>query len=435
MCQTVPLQENNSEEQLRAEAINRYIAGERPTDICRELGRSRTWFYKARRRYGQQGRGGLKSQSRAPHRVANRTDEKTEQAIVRIRQAIMKGKDPALRYSNIGAETIAAELERAQISPPSLATINRILHRQGLQQPRAKKAVPNKLPADYPWPSVEQANQLHLLDFVSRTTRTIRRVYSCNLLDQARQWPFLRIITAKTRANVAQFLVSAWQEVGLPQNLYIDNDTVWRGSSYGRRSFSYIVRLCLLLGVEVIFTPPYTPEANPLIENFNGIWDRNFWHRTEFDSLAHLETELGHFERWCRERRPLPQHNRLAAQQLLPDFQPHALSLDFTQHLQPSLPLTEGFIHFIRFVDLEGAFSILNEVWSLPAEQWAGKTIRATIDIAQQRLLVLHQPRPKQPCVLVCQFDYSLPEQPVPLAPDYQRDRLPLWPASELFDC
>jgi hypothetical protein len=433
--QLAPLQPNNSEAQLREEAINRYIGGERPTEICRELGRSRTWFYKTLQRYQQQGRNGLQSRSRAPHQVANRTAEKTEQAIVRVRQAIVSGQEASLRYSNIGAELIAAELQRAGIEPPSLVTINRILRRHGLQRPWAKQRAQSKLPEDYPWPCVQQPNQLHLLDFVTRTTRSIRRLYSCHLLDQARQWPFLRIITTKNRDNVAQFLVSAWQEIGLPQNLYIDNDTVWRGSSYGQRSFSYIVRLCLLLGVEVIFTPAYSPEANPLIEGFNGIWDRNFWQRTEFGSLTHLETELDHFERWARERRPLPNHNRQSPQQLFPDFQPQCLPLDFELHRQPTLPLTEGFVHFIRFVDQQGGFSLLNEQWLLPTEPWAGKTIRATIDVAQQQLFIYHQPRPEAACTLVTQFAYPLAEQPLPLAAVYQRDRLRLWPFSELFDC
>jgi putative transposase len=433
--QSALLQSYDPEAQVREEAINRYIAGERPSDICRTLGRSRTWFYNTLHRYQHGGREALRSQSRAPRHVANRTDEKTEAAIVRIRKAIMAGQDPELRYSNIGAETIAAELERANFTPPSLATINRILRRHTLQQPRPKHKRKRKMPADYPWPRVHQANQLHLLDFVTRTTGSIRRVYSCNLLDKVRQWPFLRIISSKNRDNVAQFLVSAWQEVGLPEALYIDNDTVWRGSSYGKRSFSYIVRLCLLLGVQVIFTPPYTPEANPLIESFNGIWDRNFWQRTDFKSLAHMETELVYFERWCRYRRPLPEHDRLSPSQITPEFGPVCLAVDFDQHQQPALPLTEGFVHFIRFVDKDGIFFLLNEDWSLDTDLWAGKTIRATVDIAQQQLLVYHQPNPHDPCCLVTRFAYELPDEPVPLTAVYQRAYHPLWPDSELCDC
>lgn len=435
MTQTEPLQSHDLEATLREEAINRYLSGGRPTDISRDLGRSRGWFYKTLKRYQQGGRQALQTQSRAPHRVANRTDKTTEAAIVRIRQVILSGEDPELRYSNIGAETIAAELEAAHIRPPSVSTINRILRRHNLQQPRPKGKGKHKLPNDYPWPQVSQANQLHLLDFVTRATGSIRRIYSCNLLDQARQWPYLRLITSKTRENVTQYLVSAWQNVGLPGALYIDNDTVWRGSSYGKRSFSFIVRLCLLLGVQVVFTPPYTPEANPVIESFNGIWDRNFWQRTEFKSLVHMEKELVLFEKWARYRRPIVQFDRQPPAKIMSDFVPSYLPDDFDQHHQPSLPLTEGLVHFIRFVDKDGFFSLLNENWSLDAHLWAGKTIRAVVDIAQQQLMIFHQPNPQLPPCLIKSFAYELSETPVPLPAKYEREFLPLWPLSELCDC
>jgi hypothetical protein len=291
------------------------------------------------------------------------------------------------------------------------------------------------LPADYPWPTVTQPNQMHLLDFVNRTTSTIRRVYACNLLDQARQWPFLRLVTHKNREQVSQFLVSAWQEVGLPQALYIDNDAVWRGSSFGQRSFSFIVRLCLLLGIEVIFIPPYTPEANPLIESFNGIWERNFWQRTAFHSWTQMEGELPYFESWCRFHRPLPEPGRRCADQLQPDFVPRCLPLTFDQHRQSTLPLSEGFLHFIRFVEPDGSFSLLNEVWTLESTTWADKTIRATIDLAQQQLLVYHQANTRSRPTLVQRFVYQLPEVPIPVTPDYQQPTHALWLEPELCDC
>lgn len=434
MKQTEPLQSHDPEAQVRAEAINRYLVGEKPTEICRGLKRSRTWFYKTLRRYQQGGRAGLNSRSRRPQHSVKQTDEKLEAAIVRIRKAITEGEDPALRYGNIGADTIASELETAGLAAPSIATINRILRKHGLQQSRQRRNEKRKLPADYPWPDATQPNQLHLLDFVTRATGSIRRVYSCNLLDQTRQWPYMRLITAKTRQNVADFLVAAWQDVGLPDALHMDNDTVWRGSSSGKRSFSFIVRLCLLLGVEVIFTPPYTPEANPLIESFNGIWDRNFWQRATFASLQHMTTELAHFETWCRYRRPLREHDRLSPSQLNPDFVPVYLPDDFARHHQPSLPLSAGFVHFIRFMDKTGTFSILNESWTVSNDSLVAKTIRATIDIQQQQLTVYHQANPQAAPVVVQRFAYEVAENVEPVSFDFQRSTHSLWPEPEVCD-
>lgn len=435
MTQTEPLQSHDLEAQIREEAINRYLLGEKPATICRTLGRSRTWFYKALRRYREGGRAALRSQSRQPHHAPNKVDEALEAAIVRTRKAITTGEDPVLRYGNIGAEMIASELKRASLTPPSVATINRILRKHGLQQARQKRGRKRRLPDDYPWPRVTTPNQLHLFDFVTRATGSIRRVYSCNLLDQARQYPYMRLIASKSRENVADFLVTAWQEVGLPQALYMDNDTVWRGSSYGKRSFSFIVRLCLLLGVEVIFTPPYTPEANPLIESFNGIWDRNFWQRTTFNSLPHMERELSLFETWCRDRRPLREQQGRSPRELNPEFVPVCLPADFNQHQQPALPLTTGFVHFIRFVDHTGAFSILNEQWSIANTMLQATTIRATIDIEQEQLTVYHQADPQEPPAIVERFAYTIKENALPLASEFQRETLSLWLEPKVCDC
>jgi transposase len=82
---------------LRHEAIDRYIRGEKPSRICKALGRSRRWFYNILKRYRQAGRDGLRTQSRAPHQVHNRTPAEVEAAIVRVRQTITSGQDPELR--------------------------------------------------------------------------------------------------------------------------------------------------------------------------------------------------------------------------------------------------------------------------------------------------------------------------------------------------
>jgi hypothetical protein len=153
---------------LGHEAIDRYIRGEKPSRICKALGRSRRWFYNILKRYRQAGRDGLRTQSRAAHQVHHRTPAEIEAAIVRVRQTITSGQEPELRDANIGAETIAFELERVKLTPPDRATINRVLRRHGLAEPRPGKAQRVKLPDDYPWPPAEPPNALHVFDFVSR---------------------------------------------------------------------------------------------------------------------------------------------------------------------------------------------------------------------------------------------------------------------------
>jgi hypothetical protein len=428
MAEQAPSQPDDPGAVVREQAIDLFISGRSPTAICRQLKRSRPWFYQTLARYRRGGRAGLRSRSRAPKRVHNRTAEDVEAAIVRLRCTITTGTDAELRYANCGADALAGELQRAQITPPHRATINRILKRRDLVRPRRRKSPKRKLPADYPWPQVSAPNALHLLDFVTRAIRGAGRFYSCHLLDQFRHWPFLRAETPKSAEVVSQFLVQGWQEIGLAAGLYIDNDAVWNGGGRGPRVLSRIVRLCLLVGVEVIFLPPYTYEANPVMESFNSLWAANFWGRNEFRDLAHVQAELPVFERYCQHRRPVAECAGQTADQIAPDFVPQRLAASFDQHHQERLPITVGKVHFIRFVSSAGTFSLLNESWQLDQKLWAGTTIRATIDTQKQQLLVYHQPKASPTCTLIAQFDYPLGEEIVPLAAEFRRERPSFWP-------
>ncbi|OUC06929.1 hypothetical protein RY27_17975 [Litorilinea aerophila] len=205
-----------------------------------------------------------------------------------------------MRFGNSGADAIAAELKRAGIEAPSRATINRILRRHGLSNPRPHQRKKQTLPADYPWPQVHHAHVLHAMDFMERVLPGGQRLYACNLLDVFCQWPFLALITSKTKQNVVDFFLAAWQDVGRPNALRVDNDPVWRGSSSASYTFSTLVRLWLYLGVQVIFIPPYTPQANTWIESFNRLWSRNFWERMHFQDLSMVQQALPDFQTYCR---------------------------------------------------------------------------------------------------------------------------------------
>lgn len=434
MNELVPAEDQDDGEALRNEAIDLYLQGLNVTEICRALERSRSWFYETLKRYQQSGRAGLKSKSRAPHVVHNRTKKDVEGAIVRIRQTITAGQDPELRYANIGADSIAFELKRLKLTPPHRATINRILSRHDLVQPRPRKNKSTKLPADYPWPKAEGSNALHQVDFVSRRIGgSGERFYSCHLFDPVRHWPYLRIITTKSAKQVAQVLVSAWQEVGLPVAMQIDNDIVWNGGGRGQRVLSTIVRLCLAVGVEVIFIPPYTPRANGSVESFNDLWDTNFWGRIQFKDVAHIQTELLLFETYCRHRRPLPEFEGQSADQIQPDFEPFVLSPDFDLHQHKRIAVRAGLVHFVRFVSSKGTFSLLNETWTLDQDRWAGCTVRATIDTQAQQLNIYHHPAKADYCQLIVQFDYPLTEQVVPLDLVFTKIRPSIWPSVKLF--
>jgi transposase-like protein len=55
------------EEQRRQRAIELLAEGRRPGDVLRELGRTREWLAKWRRRFEETGAAGLRGRSRAHH--------------------------------------------------------------------------------------------------------------------------------------------------------------------------------------------------------------------------------------------------------------------------------------------------------------------------------------------------------------------------------
>ena len=423
-----PCQSNQEDvEALRNRAIDLYLQGKRPTEIARELKRSRKWFYATLRRFQEEGRAGLREKSRQPHRKPRQIAPEIEAAVVRMRKLILSGEDPVLRYGNYGAEAIAAELRRAGIEPPSRATIYRMLHRHGLVEPRPKRRQQKALPKDYPWPSSSAGATLHVMDFMMRMLPGGQRVYAANLLEMPCQWPFLAVLPAKTRDHVSEFIVSAWQEVGIPGALQVDNDSVWRGSSSAPYTFSFLVRLWLLLGVQVIFIPPYTPQANTWIESFNQIWDRNFWQRNHFLSLQEVQQQLPYFQTYCRERRLLPGteipvqdcHSHQPARRLLPH--------DFQWHRRKRLPLTEGFLHFIRFVDAHGNISFLNAAWPL-GTHWRGKPVRATLDVKLGQVTVFYQKARNAIPQRIAEFSFPIKEEVYPVDERFRRPAPSLWP-------
>jgi hypothetical protein len=107
------------------------------------------------------------------------------------------------------------------------------------------------------------------------------------------------------------------------------------------------------------------------------------------------------------------------------------LPSDFAAQRTTPLPLTAGFVHFIRFVAQDGSFACLNETWWLDKQRWAGKTIRARLDTHQQQLVVFHQSTATAQPSPIAQFDYPLRERAQPLDPCFVRPLTPLWPAAD----
>ena len=110
-----------NEEALRQEAIKLYLQGANVSTIARKLNHSRQWVYKWVCRYDESRPDWSSSLSNAPHNGANKTSLALEEKVIETR--LLLEKSP---HHESGAYAIWHYLQDNGITPPSVATINRI---------------------------------------------------------------------------------------------------------------------------------------------------------------------------------------------------------------------------------------------------------------------------------------------------------------------
>lgn len=110
----------------RQEALQRYLAGEPIEVICREMGCSKSWLYKWKKRHHFTEPDWVQEHSRRPRTSPTKTPSALEAEIVRLRQTL--SPDGSGRVS---ADVIRDHLHQHGVEAiPSRRTIYRILSRQ-----------------------------------------------------------------------------------------------------------------------------------------------------------------------------------------------------------------------------------------------------------------------------------------------------------------
>jgi transposase InsO family protein len=371
-------------EQERIDAVSRYLQGQRASTICRTVGRSRVWLYKWVRRYDPANPAWAQNRSRRPRRGVRATPDAVVRLVCEIRQRLATTK-----YAQKGALAIQWELRRLGVAPvPAAWTINRILKRHGLV------AKPRYLPRGTPYPAVvpRHPNHVHQLDLVGpRYLRGGDRFYGVHLIDAYSNAVALAAVPTKRDAEVVAALVAAWQRLGLPRLLQLDNELSLRGSNRYPRSFGRVLRLCLALGVEVLFIPEGEPWRNGIIERFNDVYDKLFLRSQWFRDLAALRIELPRFEafhnthhRYAKlgQRTPWEVHNPVRRRRL-----PRRFTLP-----RQNLPWRDGRVSFIRLTDHRGAVRFFTESF-LVDPSLVHEYVTGTIQTRAGLLRLRHQGR------------------------------------------
>jgi len=353
----------------RREAARRRLAGESPGAIARDLGRTRQWVAKWAARYDPHDPEWAEARSRAPKRVARRTDAGVEAQVLEVRARL-----EANPWAQVGAPAIAWELEKLGAVVPPERTIERILARAGAterQRPgrRASKGIP------YPVPAAERPGDVAQVDLVGpRHLDGGVRFHALNQIDVASHHAGIEIVQDRADERVLKALHALWTRHGVPARIQFDNG----GPFCSPTGLGEVVRVCLRQGTTPVFIPTREPWRNGTIEHFNDTFDKRFFRQERFSGIEHLAERAGAFERFHNA-----QHRYSATGGDAPDETPTKSKRRVPLALE-ELPAgwpEQGKVEFIRFIRSDHKLRLLSRAFPMPHGS-AYQYVTATLDLA-----------------------------------------------------
>jgi putative transposase len=405
--------DEKQELQLRRQAIRLWLKGLSPSNILKKIRRSRFWLNKWQKRFDRQGSAGLHSQSRKPHHTPTAYAPRIGRLIIQTRRRLVKRK-----VGLIGVRAIRRELYKTLgRHTPSLTTIKRVLQMQRLV------SSPPVAPVVYfPKPLRTVIGTLHALDWTCRYLEAGRKVYAFHTLNLRTRACSQTIAADKSRATVFQHALITWKTLGIPQFLQLDNDAAFCGGYKTPRVFGQFVRLCLYVGIELIFLPIAEPECNGEVEALNGLWSHAFWERRRFASFGHVQRASPEFVQWYMTNYTPPLLTEVTPAQAQRHEVRHRLTVTQLAHLPDPLPLTAGRIHFLRKVKTDGTISILNETWKV-SKRLVGQYIWVTLTTHCRRLDIWYQRSVQHEWRLLKTCAYDIPETVARLRPEFAQSK------------
>jgi len=393
----------------RETIVHLRYAGLKTDEIAVKLDRSEQWVRKWWRRFEQGGWQALAGKSHAPHRHGTEIPEAVKQAVRQTRSELEAEAATGEGLKYIGSLAIRTRLKQKGIRPlPSNSSIERILREAGMT--RLKRKAERII---YPRLQPEEAHILYQVDHAPHYLEGGEQVYNYNAIDPYSRYPTGQVFTRRRAKDARAFLLHVWQEMGIPRYTQVDNEACFSGGFTHEYVLGQCVRLALLVGTELLFSPINHPQSNGTVERFHQAHQKHVWEDTYLADVAAVEGEGERFFILYRERRdhaalagetPRQRHERVPVQTLSASFSPPA----------GKLPIYAGRLHFMRRVKPGGKVSVLNVDWDLPDHDLK-KGVWVTIELTPEgsqlliydeapdvpsRTLLISHPFPVQETVL-----------------------------------
>jgi transposase InsO family protein len=262
------------------------------TELCRRHGISRETFYVWKRRRESGEERWFEERSHAVEHCPHATAARLEKRIIATRE----------RFLHFGPKKIKAWLERelAEETWPATSTINDILKRAGLVEPKRRRRAAigqGEIAAPATRPNEEWS-----IDFKG-WFRTLdgERCDPLTIIDAASRYLIEVRIVDPTWAGVRGALERVFEEIGLPGAIRSDNGTPFGSSGAG--GLSALSVWWLKLGIEPRYIPPSSPQDNGRHERMH----RTLKAETSKPAAASMSEQQARFDRFrthYNEERP-----------------------------------------------------------------------------------------------------------------------------------
>jgi len=279
--------------------VEAVLAGQSHGAVARQYGISKVWVGKLVARWREGGWDAVDKRSTRPKSNPRATPQATIDAIVALRGRLTaQGLDA-------GPHTIAAHLEHAGVSAPSVATIWRILSRAGLVTPEPRKRpkrsyvrfecdLPNECwQADFTHVALADGTNVEVLCFVDDHSRFL---VSCTAHNPV------------TGTDVLTAFRAACDAHGIPATTLTDNGFVF--TTRFRNAPNAFERELAILGIVQKNGRPNHPQTQGKVERFQQTLKKWLRARPTASTLTDLQALLNEFahlynhDRWHRSLPP-----------------------------------------------------------------------------------------------------------------------------------
>ncbi len=293
--------------------------------------------------------------------------------------------NPRAQY---GALAIQWDLRRiGVVEVPPARTIERILARAGVAQPRSQKS--GYVSKDVPYPVAHGVDpgMVHQIDMVGpRHLHGAAKFHALNVIDVGSHRVGNAILTELGPPLLVRSLTGIWTRVGMPSVAQFDNHANFRGGIQPAwQHFSPIVAACLDLGITPRFIPLREPWRNGIVEHFNDVWNKSFFRTEVFTGIGHLTIENDAFIAFHNAHHRYSAHAGASPDQMWEGHDPRLLP---SSYVPPTRLPARGRIEVVRYIRSNRFVDLFGKRLTV-AEDQTHQYVTAIIKVRSKKVIVV----------------------------------------------